>query len=102
MGHWLGEVTRFALKSTIKMLVGNKSDDEPHRAVPAAEGKSFAARMGVPFLETSAKTAENVDAAFVGLARMMIAGSGPQPVQRLPTIARVEGGGRGAGGPCCK
>ena len=47
------------------MLIGNKSDLANKRAVSKEEGEAFAAKNGLTFLETSAKTAENVEA--VGL-----------------------------------
>ena len=44
------------------MLIGNKSDLANKRAVSREEGESFAQKNGLTFLETSAKTAENVEA----------------------------------------
>ena len=44
------------------MLIGNKCDLENKRAVSREEGESFAKQHGLTFLETSAKTAENVEA----------------------------------------
>jgi Ras-related protein Rab-2A len=51
------------------MLIGNKSDMEHERAVPREEGEAFAREHGLIFMETSAKTAANVDEAFIGTAR---------------------------------
>ena len=51
------------------MLIGNKSDLEQKRAVSKEEGESFAQKNNLTFLETSAKTAENVEAAFIESAR---------------------------------
>jgi len=42
------------------ILVGNKSDLVKERQVPIQEGKELAQEFGCPFLETSAKTGENV------------------------------------------
>lgn len=50
------------------MLIGNKADLESRRAVTYEEGKKFAEENGLIFLETSAKTAENVEEAFVATA----------------------------------
>jgi Ras-related protein Rab-2A len=44
------------------MLIGNKSDLEHRRAVSTKEGEEFALKNGLIFLETSAKTAANVEA----------------------------------------
>lgn len=43
------------------LLVGNKGDLNDKRKVPLADAESLAAQWGVPYVETSAKTRENVD-----------------------------------------
>lgn len=43
------------------MLIGNKCDLEHRRQVSPDEGKKFAEENGLMFLETSAKTAHNVE-----------------------------------------
>ena len=43
------------------MLIGNKSDLEHRRAVTTKEGEIFASENGLVFLETSAKSASNVE-----------------------------------------
>ncbi|KAK6617911.1 hypothetical protein RUM43_014140 [Polyplax serrata] len=51
------------------LLVGNKCDLEDKRKVSYAEAKSRADQWGVPYVETSAKTRENVDKVFFDLMR---------------------------------
>lgn len=51
------------------MLIGNKSDLTHRRAVSTEEGAAFAREHGLVFLEASAKTAHNVEDAFIGTAR---------------------------------
>jgi len=51
------------------MLIGNKSDLDHKRAVTTAEGEQFAKENGLIFIETSAKTAANVEEAFIYTAR---------------------------------
>lgn len=46
------------------MLIGNKTDLEHRRQISFEEGEQFARENGIVFLETSAKTAENVDKVF--------------------------------------
>ena len=43
-----------------KVLIGNKCDEEFTRAVLTAEGEQLAAKLGIPFLETSCKTNHNI------------------------------------------
>jgi Ras-related protein Rab-2A len=50
------------------MLIGNKSDLEK-REVSYEEGEKFAQENGLIFLETSAKTAQNVEEAFLKTAQ---------------------------------
>lgn len=40
------------------IVVGNKVDEEDKRKVTEAEGRAFAARYGLPHVETSAATGE--------------------------------------------
>ncbi len=48
-------------------VCGNKSDLAHIRAISEAEGKAFSTKEGLFFLETSAKTADNVTQAFTTL-----------------------------------
>lgn len=47
------------------MLIGNKSDLDARRQVSTNEGEMFAREHGLIFMETSAKTAQNVEEAFL-------------------------------------
>merc|ERR1711924_182529 len=58
---WLESATANASASCMKMLVGTKTDAEPGRVTPE-EGEAFAEKHGMQFIETSAKTGDNVDA----------------------------------------
>lgn len=51
------------------LLVGNKCDLNDKRKVPLAECQGRAQQWGVPYVETSAKTRENVDKIFYDLIR---------------------------------
>jgi len=51
------------------VLVGNKCDLEDDREVTTEEGQQLADRLGVKFIETSAKTRHNVVEAFEMLVR---------------------------------
>jgi len=66
---WLDEIDRYALKSVTKMLVANKSDLA--RAVDVQEAKAFADSKGMIYMETSAKTAANVNESFYALSKQI-------------------------------
>ncbi|XP_044732944.1 ras-related protein Ral-a isoform X2 [Chrysoperla carnea] len=51
------------------LLVGNKSDLEEKRKVALSEANNRAQQWNVPYVETSAKTRENVDKVFFDLMR---------------------------------
>eukprot|EP01115_Flamella_aegyptia_P007915 TRINITY_DN32870_c0_g1_i1.p1 TRINITY_DN32870_c0_g1~~TRINITY_DN32870_c0_g1_i1.p1 ORF type:complete len:203 (-),score=55.16 TRINITY_DN32870_c0_g1_i1:111-719(-) len=68
---WLQEVREHSTKEMVIMLIGNKSDLEHKRAVTFEEGKKFAEENGLIFRETSAKTASNVEEAFLETANII-------------------------------
>ena len=59
--RWLEEARQNANSSMVIMLIGNKLDLEHRRAVQFEEGQKFAEDNNLIFLETSAKTAANVE-----------------------------------------
>lgn len=59
---WLEDCRRYSNQNIVIMLIGNKSDLENKRSVSKEEGQEFANKNGLTFLETSAKTAANVEA----------------------------------------
>jgi len=65
---WLHEIDRYASENVNKLLVGNKSDLTSKRQVECDAAKEFAASVTIPFLETSAKNASNVEEAFMTMA----------------------------------
>jgi len=65
---WLHEIDRYASENVNKLLVGNKSDLTSKRAVETETAKEFADSVSIPFLETSAKNATNVEDAFMTMA----------------------------------
>lgn len=64
VGRWLEEARQNGNPSISIILVGNKTDLLESREVPVSEGKAFAESHGLLFIETSAKSGSNVDAAF--------------------------------------
>ena len=68
LARWLEEARQNGNPNMTIMLIGNKSDLEHRRAVSTKEGEAFAQEHGLVFLETSAKTAANVESAFIKTA----------------------------------
>jgi len=84
--QWLQEIERYACDNVSKLLVGNKCDLTAKRAVAHDTAKAYADQLGIPFLETSAKSATNVEQAFLTMAAEIKNRMGP------------SGGPGGAGG----
>ncbi|KAK2975166.1 hypothetical protein RJ640_017379 [Escallonia rubra] len=62
--RWLRELRDHTDPNIVVMLIGNKSDLRHLVAVSTEDGKSFAERESLYFMETSALEATNVDSAF--------------------------------------
>jgi Ras-related protein Rab-2A len=69
LASWLEDAREHCNKDMTIMLIGNKSDLASKRAVEYEEGERFAKENGLIFMETSAKTAEGVEEAFIQTAR---------------------------------
>lgn len=68
LSRWLEEARQHSQSNMVIMLIGNKNDLEHRRQVTFDEGKAFADANGLIFMETSAKTAFNVEQAFINTA----------------------------------
>jgi Ras-related protein Rab-2A len=66
LASWLEDAQQHANSNMTIMLIGNKCDLAHRRAVSTEEGEQFAKENGMVFMETSAKTAHNVeDVSFI-------------------------------------
>ena len=100
--QWLVEVDRYASEGTCKLLIGNKCDRKD-KVVEASVAKDFADNLEIPFIETSAKTAENVEDAFLKMATQLIQErekSGDGNSNKQETILSEETGRKKKKG-CC-
>jgi GTPase SAR1 family protein len=73
MGNWLRELRELAHPKLAIVLIGNKADLDTSRTVTCGEGRSFAEREYVLFIETSERDATNVSEAFELMTAEVIA-----------------------------
>lgn len=64
LASWMKDVDNYCGEEAVKLLIGNKSDQEAMRAVSLEQARDFAQEHGLLFMEASAKTSTNVKAAF--------------------------------------
>ena len=93
MKQWLNEINRYASENVNKLLVGNKCDLTARKVVSYQTGKEFADSLGIPFLETSAKNATNVEEAFMTMASEIKKRMASQPAMNANKSGTVKVGG---------
>ena len=69
LNFWMKSFKENANKDAICLIIGNKIDLKEKRIIEYNEGKNFAEKYGVKFIETSAKSAEGVNEAFYSVAK---------------------------------
>jgi len=101
---WLTELETYSTSPDIKkILVGNKCDMEGERMVSRDEGKNFARRHQMMFIEASAKTKEGVQTAFEELVEKIIQTPSLWEATSKITTTKVrdDGSEQSGGGYCC-
>lgn len=61
---WIEDCKENSSENIYMVLIGNKMDLEDKRVVSYDEGEKFAKENNMPFIETSAKTGENIEKAI--------------------------------------
>uniref|UniRef100_A0A8D3E267 ZRAB1B, member RAS oncogene family a n=1 Tax=Scophthalmus maximus TaxID=52904 RepID=A0A8D3E267_SCOMX len=101
--QWLQEIDRYASENVNKLLVGNKCDLTTKKVVDYTTAKEFADSLAIPFLETSAKNATNVEQAFMTMAAEIKKRMGPGATagSDKPNLKIDSTPVRQSGGGCC-
>ncbi|GAY56317.1 hypothetical protein CUMW_170950 [Citrus unshiu] len=90
---WVQELQRQGNPNLIMFLVANKVDLEEKRKVKNEEGELYAQENGLSFLETSAKSAHNVNELFYEIAKRL-AEVNPSRQTGMKLHTESHGGGR--------
>ena len=69
---WYDIITEVAFQNIVLILVGNKVDLDESRKISTDEGMELAKNLGIYYMETSAKTNENVEDVFEWIALQII------------------------------
>jgi len=85
--EWIKELQQQGDPNVVVAFVGNKVDMPEARKIQSTEGENYASEHGLFFIETSAKTAENVSELFMKIAK------------QLPSIQRQKDINPGPYGP---
>jgi len=101
---WFQNVEQHATEGVHKILIGNKCDWTEKRVVSEEQGRALAQELGIPFIETSAKSNINVEEAFFSLARdikkQMIDSAATTSGANVNVNLDSKGQGK-LGGGCC-
>ncbi|KAL9443527.1 hypothetical protein AB3S75_016818 [Citrus x aurantiifolia] len=95
---WVQELQRQGNPNLIMFLVANKVDLEEKRKVKNEEGELYAQENGLSFLETSAKSAHNVNELFYEIAKRLVEAN---PSHQTGMKLHTESHGGGRRGFCC-
>eukprot|EP00737_Agarophyton_chilense_P002968 gb/GEZJ01003432.1/.p1 GENE.gb/GEZJ01003432.1/~~gb/GEZJ01003432.1/.p1 ORF type:complete len:216 (+),score=31.94 gb/GEZJ01003432.1/:376-1023(+) len=82
-GSWIEEIENNSSSPVRMLLIGNKCDLEDEREVQQEEAEALARKYGMSYIETSAKTAENVFEAFATISKEIFESNSVSGIESL-------------------
>jgi len=107
LGEWKEAfITQAALKDSTNypfLIIGNKIDDEKNRVILKKRAEKWCSENGnIPYFETSAKEAINVETAFVDLTKSALKKFDEEPADEIPvSVVNIEPKSEEKGSGCC-
>jgi Ras-related protein Rab-5C len=98
---WVQELQRQGNPNLVMALAANKADLDSKRKVEVEDGKSYADENGLFFMETSAKTAQNVNELFYEIARKLPKAQPAQQPSGMSLTDRPANRGLAPKSNCC-